>query len=135
RNKAIVDKIAKNGNATAFDDFLCGASSGLRGFYYSRKDKLLAALGEANQAKKCLERAQQRDPQFYDVNIGFGLFNFWRSVFTSRFKILPFFKDNRLLGISQIQTAIDQGIFANDLARASLAFVYFEQNNSKAGLP
>ncbi len=135
RNKSLVDKISKNENATAFDLFLCGASSGLRGFYYARLDKMLAALGESNQAKDCLERARKKDPQFPDVELGLGLFNYWRSVFTSRFKFLPFFKDRRAEGIAQVQVAIDRGVFVNDLARAALAFVYYEQNNGAAGLP
>lgn len=134
-NKALVDKIQKNPNSSAFDLFLCGASSGLRGFFYARQDKYLAALGESNQAKDCLEKSQKKDPLFPDVDLGFGLFNYWRSVFTSRIKILPFFKDRRAEGIQQIQNAIDKGILVNDLARAALTFVYHEQGNAKQGLP
>jgi tetratricopeptide (TPR) repeat protein len=135
QNKVLVDRVAKQENSSAFDLFLCGASSGLRGFYYARQDKWMAALGESNQAKKCLERAQKKDPLFPDVDLGLGLFNYWRSVFTNRIKILPFFKDRRAEGIAQIRNAIDHGIVVGDLARAALAFVSHEQGNGRQGLP
>lgn len=135
RNKVIVDKIADSKTSSAWDNFLCGASSGLRGFYYIRKDEYFKALSESNQAKKCLERALQLDPAFVDVNLGLGLFNYWKSVFTSRFKFLPFFKDRRKEGIAQIQQAIAEGTVVNDLATAALVFVYHEQSNGRLGLP
>jgi len=134
RNKEVVDKIADSKTSTAWDNFLCGASSGLRGFYYIRKDEYLKALGESNQAKKCLERALELDPEFVDVNLGLGLFNYWKSVFTSRIKFLPIFKDRRQEGIGQIQKAISEGSVVNDLATAALAFVYHEANDGKLGL-
>ncbi|HCU24478.1 MAG TPA: hypothetical protein DF383_05620 [Deltaproteobacteria bacterium] len=135
RNKAVVDKVEASQSSSAWDNFLCGASSGLRGFYYVRKDEYLKALGESNQAKKCLERARELDPAFVDVDLGFGLFNYWRSVFTSQIKILPFFKDRRKEGIAQIENAIAKGSVVNDLATAALAFVYHQQNNGIKGLP
>lgn len=135
RNKVIVDKIADSKDSSAWDNFLCGASSGLRGFYYIRKDEYFKALGESNQAKKCLERALELDPAFVDVNLGLGLFNYWKSVFTSRIKFLPFFKDRRKEGIAQIQKAIDEGSVVGDLATAALTFVYHEQGNGRLGLP
>ncbi len=135
RNKILVDKIAGNKNASAWDQFLCGASSGLRGFYYIRKDKALKALGEANQAKGCLDRAIELDPKFVDPQMGLGLFAYWRSVFTNRFKFLPFFKDRRKEGIEQIQKSIAEGTMVPDLATAALTFVYSESNNASSGLP
>lgn len=135
RNKIIVDKIAKNENSSAWEDFLCGASSGLRGFYYVRKDEYLKAMGESGQAKKCLERALQKDPAFADVYLGLGLYDYWKSVFTSRIKFLPFFKDRRKEGIEEIQKAINESIVAGDLATAALTFVYHEQNNGAKGAP
>ncbi|HKY62767.1 MAG TPA: tetratricopeptide repeat protein [bacterium] len=135
RNKIVVDKIAKNESSSAWENFLCGASSGLRGFYYVRKDEYLKAMGESGQAKKCLERALNKDPAFTDVYLGLGLYDYWRSVFTSRIKFLPFFKDRRKEGIEQIQRAINESIVAGDLALAAMTFVYHEQNNGAKGVP
>jgi tetratricopeptide (TPR) repeat protein len=135
RNKILVDKILKNENSSAWEDFLCGASSGLRGFYYVRKDEYLKAMGESGNARKCLERALKKDPAFADVYLGLGLYDYWKSVFTNRIKFLPFFKDRRKEGIEQIQRAIKESIVAGDLSLAALTFVYHEQNNGVKGAP
>ena len=135
RNKVIVDKILKKENSSAWEDFLCGASKGLSGFYYVRKDQYLKAMSESGDAKKCLERALKKDPAFADVYLGLGLYDYWKSVFTSRIKFLPFFKDRRKEGIEEIQRATKESIVAGDLSMAALAFVYHEQNNGVKGAP
>jgi len=134
KNEALVDKIAKDDKATAWELFLCGASSGLRGFYLIRQDKALGALGQGNQAKKCLERALEKDPKFFDVYLGLGMYEYWRSIFTRSIKILPFFKDNRAKGFAMVKKSIDKGIVAQDLGRASLMFMYLEDYKNAQGL-
>ena len=133
-NEKIVDAIVKNKNSSAWNNFLCGASAGLRGFYYIRKDKALKAFGQAGTADKCLKRALEKDPKFLDVNLGLGMSQYWRSVFTQSFKILPFFKDRRPEGIQLMKKAISEGSIANTLARAALMFVYLQDRKPRQGL-
>lgn len=134
-NETIVDKIAKNEDSSAWDNFLCGASAGLRAFYLIRQDKALAALGQANIADKCLSRAQAKDPKFKDVLLGQGMSLYWRSVFTQSFgKILPFFKDQRPEGINLMKQAVNESILAGDLSRVSLMFVYLNDHKNRDGL-
>ncbi len=134
-NELIVDKIVKNPESSAWDNFLCGASAGLRAFYLIRQDKALAALGQANIADKCLARAREQDPKFPDVLLGQGMSLFWRSVFTQSFgKILPFFKDQRPEGIAMMKQAVTESILAGDLSRVSLMFVYLNDRKNRAGL-
>ncbi|MGH7830411.1 MAG: tetratricopeptide repeat protein, partial [Candidatus Binatia bacterium] len=135
QNKELVDRIDKDKNASAWDNFLCGASSGLRGFYFIRKDSNLKALGEAKQARRCLERALEKDPRFMDVYLGLGLYDYWTGVFSTRFKLFPIFKDRRKEGIAQMQKAVQEGAIANDLATVALLFVYQESRNGRQGLP
>lgn len=134
-NEKIVDKIARDKDASAWDSFLCGASAGLRAFYYIRLDKPLKSMGQASIADKCLNRALKKDPQFKDSLLGTGMSLYWRSVFTQGFsKILPFFKDRRPEGIKLMQQAIQEGIIANELARVSLMFVYLNDRKYAQGL-
>jgi len=135
KNKTIVDKIEKDKNSSAWDNFLCGASSGLRGFYYVRKDAYFRALREAKQARNCLDRALEKDPRFLDADLGLGLYDYWTGVFANRFKFFPIFKDKRQQGINETKTAIDQGTIASELAKAALVFVYHDAQNAKDGLP
>ncbi|MDX1387071.1 MAG: tetratricopeptide repeat protein [bacterium] len=133
-NEQIVDKIAKNPQSSAWDNFLCGASAGLRGFYYIRLDKPLKAMGQARTADKCIERALKKDPQFKDPLLGKGMSLYWRSVFTQSFSnILPFFKDRRPEGLKLMQQAIAEGMIANELARVSLMFAYLNDRKNRQG--
>lgn len=133
-NEQIVDKIAKNPNSSAWDNFLCGASAGLRGFYYIRLDKALKAMGQANVADKCIERALEKDPKFKDPLLGKGMSLYWRSVFTQSFSnILPFFKDHRPEGLKLMQQAVNEGMIANELARVSLMFAYLNDRKNRQG--
>jgi tetratricopeptide (TPR) repeat protein len=133
-NELLVDQIVQDNNASAWNLFLCGASSGLRGFYLIRKDQALKALGQASTADKCLKRALEKDPKFTDVYLGTGMSKYWRSVFALRFKGLPFIKDRRAEGIAEMKKAIDEGTIAGELGRASLLFVYLQDNQFKPGL-
>ncbi len=133
KNKGIVDQVLKNPDSTAWDLFLAGASAGIRGFYLMRKDQVFKALGDANTARKALEKTLQKDSNFADVYLGLGMFDYWRSVFTNRFKFLPFFSDKRAQGLAQVEKAMKEGRIVNTLAQASLAFCYYEgRQNSKA---
>lgn len=133
KNKEIVDKVLKNPESSAWDLFMAGASAGIRGFYLMRKDQVFKALSEANTARKALEKTLQKDPSFADVYLGLGMFDYWRSVFTNRFKFLPFFSDKRAQGLAQVEKAMKEGRVVGALAQASLAFCYYEgRQNSKA---
>ncbi len=136
KNKIIVDQVMKNPDSSAWDLFLAGASSGIRGFYLMRKDQVFKALSEANTARKALEKTLQKDPSFADVYLGIGMFDYWRSVFTSRFKFLPFFSDKRAQGLAEVEKAMKEGRVVSTLAQASLAFCYYEgrQNNKAVNL-
>jgi tetratricopeptide (TPR) repeat protein len=133
-NKLIVEKIVQDKNASAWNLFLCGASSGLRGFYLIRKDQALKAFGEASTADKCLELALKQDPQFVDSYLGTGMSKYWKSVFTQRFKGLPFIKDRRPEGIAEMKKAIAEGTIATELGKAALMFVYLQDNQVRPGL-
>lgn len=133
-NELIVEKIKNNKNATAWDLFLCGASSGLRGFYLIRRDHPLQAFGEANTADSCLEEALKKDPGFTDVYLGTGMSKYWKSVFFQRLKIIPFIKDRRAEGIEEMKKAIAGGTIVGELGKASLMFVYLQDHQNRQGL-
>ncbi len=133
-NERILENLLKSDQTSSWDYFLCGASSGLRGFYLVRKDQALKALSQASLSKNCLEKALRKDPNFIDVNFGLGMYQYWRSVFTNQFKVLPFFKDQRAEGIEKIKTVAEKGVVANELAQSALMFIYLQEGKSREGL-
>ncbi len=124
KNQEIVNKVLDDPNASAWDLFLAGSSAGLRSFYYMRRDSILKTLSEANIVQKALKRAQEKDPTLVDVDLGFGMYDYWRSVFTNRFKFLPVFKDRRAEGLTKIERAANEGKLVGPLAQVMLALCY-----------
>lgn len=135
RNKALVQKILDQKDASAWELFLSGASAGLRAFYLMRRDSPFKALGESSKSHKALERALEKDPSFKDVYLGLGMYDFWRSVFTNRIKILPFFSDKRAEGLAQIEKSYREGRVVGALSAASMAFCFYEQRNAAKAIP
>ncbi len=130
----INEKLLKNNNATAWDLYLAGSSSGVMAFYYVRSDQLLKALGAAGDCKKALELSIKKDPNFFDPYFGLGMYQFWRSVYTSKFKLLPFFKDQRQDGIQKMKLAMEKGDIGKPLSMAGMIFVYWEYKDFNQGL-
>ena len=108
-----------------------GGALGTSGFYQVQRGKWVRGLGEAILAFRVLKKSITNNPQFKDALVGIGLYEFWRSVFTQRFRFLPFFPDERQKGIQDILTSIQEGQYVAPLGEASLAFVYFQEKDFK----
>jgi len=125
-NERISDAVLKNNEASPFELFIVGAAAGMRGFYLMRKDQVWKGLTQANIARKALARARGIDPTYIDVNLGLGMYDYWRSVYTTRFSFLPFFDDKRAQGLAMVSEVAKSGRVAGPLAEISLVFCYYE---------
>ena len=117
-----------SGKPKSFDLFVAGAGYGMRGFYYIRDGRWVRAVGSAVRAVQLLKRAAFVDKEFLDARLGIGMYNYWRSALTKGLYFLPFFSDHRAEGIEDIKQVVDNGRFANKLAKANLAFIYSEEH-------
>lgn len=127
RHKPVVDAVMAMRDPPDWDLFVCGASLGMQGFYLVRKDHWLKALGAADRAMGALRKLRWRNPQFVDADLGLGLYEYWRSVFTRQIKLLPFFRDNRAAGIAKVERVAREGQYARDMAQSNLSFLYAEE--------
>ena len=134
RFSRVAEKVL-NGKTSPFDFFVTGAGYGMRGFYYARANKWFRGLGSAVRAVQILKRAKFEYPDFADPNIGIGMYNYWRSVFTKSISFLPFFADHRAEGIAQVKDVVAHGLYASQLAEANLAFIYGQEDNYRSARP
>jgi len=132
---SLVAEKALKGKPSPFDFFVTGAGYGMRGFYYARANKWFRGLGSAVRAVQILKRAKFEYPDFSDPNIGIGMYNYWRSVFTKSISFLPFFADHRKEGIAQVKDVIAHGLYAGQLAEANLAFIYGQEDDYRNARP
>lgn len=134
KNSRIIKALLKDENASAWDLYLAGASHGVMSFYYIRTDQLFKAIDAARRSQNALKKAIQKDPLFYDPHFGVGMHMYWRSVYTHKFKFLPFFKDQREEGIQKMKLAIAKGSIGKPLSMAGLIFVYWNSKRYAQGL-
>lgn len=107
--------------------FLAGGTLSMAGFYYFRNGQTFHALGDGLRGIHALERAYENDPDNIDPLLGIGGYNYWRSVYTRKFSILPFFPDKREIGIHMLEQVRKRGAFTKELGQGSLAWIYFNE--------
>jgi len=119
----------RKGNVPSWELFVHGASDGMRGFFRGREGRWFKSLKHGLHSMRMFKQLKWQEPGFVDVDLGFGMYKYWRSVFTSRLKILPFFGDYRKDGIKLIEKVAQNGEYSRDLAEANLVFIYGNERN------
>lgn len=128
-----MDAAISRNEAVPWNRFLRGCAKGVNSLYLYRQDKVLGALTEGMGALSDIEAAKKLDPQFMDPYIGLGVYDYWRSSITLRYKNLPFFPDKREQGLRELEMARDKGVIAPTMARLALGYSYMDKRqNDKA---
>lgn len=121
--EAALDKNPDSG----WEHFLLAGMKGIQAIHTTRRGKYLAALQLALDAMSEAGKAREAAPEFTDLLLADGMYNYWRTVVTQSNRFLPDFGDNRKEGLGQMQTVEQQGIFLGPPATLSLAFSYIEE--------
>lgn len=122
--------IAAPGN-DAWEQLMWAAIVGIEAIHTMRQGHYLQALNLAFQAMEAIEACRAAAPEFVDLKLADGLYNYWRSVITMSSKVLPDFGDHRVEGIEQMELVEQTGVFVAPLATLSLAFTWIEENDHK----
>jgi len=115
----------------AWENFILAGVLGIDAIHTMRKGNYLTALNRGLEAMKSVNRAKKLAPEFPDLLIGDGLYNYWRTVITRGVKGLPDFADNRMLGIQQLQQVQEEGIFLGPAATFALTYTWLEEGALK----
>ena len=115
----------------AWEHFILGGVLGIDAIHAMRKGNYVTALNRAIEAMKSVQRSQDLAPEFKDLMLGDGLYNYWRTVITRSVKGLPDFSDNRAQGIEQLRTVQSEGIFLGPAATFALTYTWLEEGALK----
>lgn len=88
----------------------------------------LAAVNHGWAALEGMRQAKRADPTFADPELFLGVFNYYLSAITRRYKGLPSFADRREEGFEQMKRARDEGLMTPLAARFSLAYCYLDHD-------
>jgi tetratricopeptide (TPR) repeat protein len=120
--------------------FFKGGAIGFRGRLRAFRESWIKAADDGREALPIVERASKLDPNNLDVQLGFGIYNYYASVIPNEFPLLKplmifFPKGDKQKGIEQLTNTAMNGKYAKYEARYFLMTLYFTYENDafKAG--
>jgi len=127
----ILDKEPNNVDALFFK----GGAIGFRGRLRAYRESWLKAADDGREALPIVEQASLLDPNNLDVQLGFGIYNYYADVIPNRYPLLKplmiFFPDgNREEGIEQLTNTALKGKYAKYEARYFLMTLYYTYENN-----
>lgn len=127
----ILDKNPKNVDALFFK----GGSIGFRGRLRAFRESWLKAADDGREALPIVEEAAALDPNNMDVQLGFGIYNYYASVIPNEYPMIKplmiFFPDgDKEKGIQQLKNTAANGKFAKYEARYFLMTLYYRYENN-----
>lgn len=129
--RGALDKAMAEPGNESWEHLLMAAVLGVESIHTMRKTQYLSALNLAFQAMDHIEKSRKANPDFIDLQLADGMYNYWRSVVTLSTNALPDFGDERVKGIEQMQQVERAGVFLAPMATLSLAFSWMEENDYK----
>ena len=112
-------------NAWAY--FYLGGAYGYRAIDKSETGNWFGAFLDASKGADNLENALAINPELFDAYYGFGVYKYWRSVKSKSLWFLPFFDDERRMGINEIKMAISYGKYSKVTAKSALIGIYYNE--------
>lgn len=119
--------------------FFKGGAIGFRGRLRVIRESWLKAASDGRDALPIVEKAARLDPNNVDVQLGFGIYNYYASVIPEEYPIVKplmlFFPEgNKELGIKQLKNAAENGKYSKIEARYFLMSLYsnYEKDNETA---
>ncbi len=127
----LLDKNPKNVDALFFK----GGSIGFRGRLRAFRESWLKSADDGREALPIVEEAAALDPNNMDVQLGFGIYNYYADVIPNEYPLIKplmiFFPDgDKQKGIAQLKNTAFNGKFAKYEARYFLMTLYYRYENN-----
>lgn len=131
----ILDKDSKNVDALFFK----GGAIGFRGRLRAIRESWLKAADDGREALPIVQRAYKLNPDNKDVQLGFGIYNYYAAVIPQKYPIVKplmifFPSGDKEKGIKELTDAAFNGRYAKTEAKYFLMQLYYqyEENLTKA---
>jgi tetratricopeptide (TPR) repeat protein len=110
--------------------FFMGGSIGFRGRLRILRESWLSAANDGREALPIVEEAASLDPDNLDVQLGFGIYNYYAEVIPDEYPIVKplmifFPSGDKKLGIKQLKSTATNGLYAKHEARYFLMTLYY----------
>ncbi|MCX7611784.1 MAG: tetratricopeptide repeat protein [Ignavibacterium sp.] len=124
------DQILKKDKKNVDALFFKGGAIGFRGRLRALRDSWLKAADDGREALPIVEYASKLDPKNQDVQLGFGIYNYYAAVIPEEFPyikpLMIFFpKGDKEKGIAQLKNTAQNGKYAKYEAQYFLMTLFF----------
>lgn len=111
--------------------FFLGGSIGFRGRLRVMRESWLKAADDGREALPIVEEAALLDPDNLDVQLGFGIYNYYAEVIPDEYPLVKplmifFPSGDKKLGIKQLKSTAEDGLYAKQEARYFLMNLYYQ---------
>ncbi|MFN3873537.1 MAG: tetratricopeptide repeat protein [Ignavibacterium sp.] len=129
------DKILEKDPQNVDALFFKGGSIGFRGRLRSLRESWLKAADDGREALPIVERAYKLDPENLDVQLGFGIYNYYAAVIPEEYPIIKplmifFPSGNKEEGLKQLRNTAFNGKYAKYEARYFLMTIYYRYESN-----
>jgi tetratricopeptide (TPR) repeat protein len=124
----------RDSSRKAWNEFLEAVLLGMDAMFDIRHGEFLGAFNKAWEAMERVKSVQRLAPDFHDVQLALGMYNYWRTAITESVDGLPTFGDKRDEGLAQMIIARDQGWLAKAPASLVLTYSYLEKKDYKLAI-
>jgi len=104
-----------------WEHFLMAGIVGIEAIHTMRQERYLPALQLALDAMAEAGKAKEAAPEFTDLLLADGMYNYWRTVVTQNSRVLPDFGDKRMEGLEQMRKVEAEGVFLGPPSSLALA--------------
>lgn len=118
----------------AWEYFLMAGVLGIDSIHTMRHEEWMKALSRGYEAMKMVARVKELAPDFADIRVGDGLFNYWVTVVSKATKAIPDMGDRREEGVADMRRVESQGIFLAPAATLALTFTWIEEGQRSEAL-
>ena len=102
--------------------------------YESRFGSMTSALKNGFKAKSSYENGLSFDSSVYDLYGGLGMYHYWKSAKAGFLRWIHVVNDDKQKGIDELHLAIDSSAISSDAAKASLIWIYLDNDNYDTAL-
>ncbi|HCY77858.1 MAG TPA: hypothetical protein DHV28_18265 [Ignavibacteriales bacterium] len=127
--KNISDRLLEKDPRNIWNNYFLALTEGYVAYYDALLGSWLQAFSTGLSSVSTFENCLDIDNNFYEALIAIGSYKFWKSKKTEFISWLPFFDDEKELGIKNLQNAIKYSGYNSHLAIHSLIWIYIEQKD------
>jgi len=115
--------------------FFKGGAIGFRGRLRAYRESWIKAADDGREALPIVEKASMLDPQNVDVQLGFGIYNYYASVIPDQYPFIKplmifFPSGDKVKGIEQLKLAAENGKYAKNEARYFLMTLFYQNEGN-----